>query len=366
MNSFMMYRSAYAERTKMWCLQNNHQVVSSVSGESWPMEPPEIRELYIEYARIERDNHAKAHPDYKFSPAKNEASGRKKRSENDKEDDEESVDLEDPDYKWQPPRDRNGKENIRKTKQLLPESTYPVNVDQQSRYAVNTMHMPTRRERSTFDYNNPGKPLPAPLGAHDLYQQYYQTTINSNIQGPNLVEDMIIRKTEGPNTQHVSRPPLIGLPGAHHYELLDEQSLGDCDALINNLDIVKNLDVHLDLQLDPLLSECDPNFLVASNLSSNESSFQDFTQNELSRGMAPQSRSILSDEYRRHEDSNQIEYEARYQDGAQNDCSAEYLPECEDDRMYPHVMNPWELDSQQLDGEQVTEVQRWMKLNSPK
>ncbi len=46
MNSFMLYRSAYAERTKMWCAQNNHQVVSSVSGESWPMEPPEVREQY--------------------------------------------------------------------------------------------------------------------------------------------------------------------------------------------------------------------------------------------------------------------------------------------------------------------------------
>lgn len=364
MNSFMMYRSAYAERTKIWCLQNNHQVVSSVSGESWPMEPPEIRELYIELAKIERDHHAKAHPEYKFSPAKNDASGRKRKSENDIEDDGESVDLEDPDYNWQPRRDRNGKENVRKTKQLLQETTYPVNIDQQSRYAVNTMNMPTRRERSTFGYNNPGKPLPAPLGAHDLYRQYYQTAINSNIQGPNLVEDLIVRKTEAPSMQHVSRLPLIGLPGAHHYELLDEQSAGDRNALINNLDIGSNLDVHLDPQLDPLLSECDPSFMAASNLSSNESSFQDFTQNKQSRSMAPQPSSILSDEYRKHEDGNPIEYETRYQDRAQNDCSAEYLPKCEDDTLYPSVISPWELDSQQFNGEQVTEIERWMKLNS--
>ncbi|KAF2461109.1 high mobility group box domain-containing protein, partial [Lineolata rhizophorae] len=70
MNSFMLYRSAFAERTKEWCLQNNHQIVSSVSGESWPMEPPEVREMYNELAKIERLNHQAAHPDYKFSPSK--------------------------------------------------------------------------------------------------------------------------------------------------------------------------------------------------------------------------------------------------------------------------------------------------------
>ncbi|KAF2089132.1 hypothetical protein K490DRAFT_38767, partial [Saccharata proteae CBS 121410] len=77
MNSFMLYRSAYAERTKQWCLQNNHQVVSSVSGESWPLEPPEIREQYNDYAKIERINHQNAHPDYKFSPSKASTAARK-------------------------------------------------------------------------------------------------------------------------------------------------------------------------------------------------------------------------------------------------------------------------------------------------
>ncbi|KAF1817369.1 hypothetical protein P152DRAFT_387830, partial [Eremomyces bilateralis CBS 781.70] len=70
MNSFMLYRSAFADRTKEWCTQNNHQVVSSISGESWPLEPPEIREQYNEWARIERVNHQNAHPNYKFSPSK--------------------------------------------------------------------------------------------------------------------------------------------------------------------------------------------------------------------------------------------------------------------------------------------------------
>ncbi|KAF2094614.1 hypothetical protein NA57DRAFT_46480, partial [Rhizodiscina lignyota] len=74
MNSFMLYRSAYAERTKQWGLHNNHQVVSSMAGESWPLEPPEVRDHYNELAKLERANHQAAHPDYKFSPSKTSTS----------------------------------------------------------------------------------------------------------------------------------------------------------------------------------------------------------------------------------------------------------------------------------------------------
>ncbi|KAF2223128.1 hypothetical protein BDZ85DRAFT_263035 [Elsinoe ampelina] len=78
MNSFMLYRSAYAERTKEWCKENNHQVVSSVAGESWPMESDELRNQYNSWAKVERDNHAAAFPHYKFSPSK---AGLKKKDE---------------------------------------------------------------------------------------------------------------------------------------------------------------------------------------------------------------------------------------------------------------------------------------------
>ncbi|KAF2763737.1 hypothetical protein EJ03DRAFT_283525, partial [Teratosphaeria nubilosa] len=77
MNSFMLYRSAFAERTKHWCLQNNHQVVSSVAGESWPLEPQEVRDQYNDWAKLERANHAAAHPGYKFSPSKSTNKRRK-------------------------------------------------------------------------------------------------------------------------------------------------------------------------------------------------------------------------------------------------------------------------------------------------
>ncbi|KAH2779230.1 hypothetical protein KXW05_004230 [Aspergillus fumigatus] len=86
MNSFMLYRSAYAERTKEWFAQNNHQVVSEVAGDSWRIETPEIREKYEVLANVEKANHLKAHPGYKFSPSKE----KKKRSETD--DDQLTVD----------------------------------------------------------------------------------------------------------------------------------------------------------------------------------------------------------------------------------------------------------------------------------
>ncbi|KAL4920252.1 hypothetical protein BDW62DRAFT_177007 [Aspergillus aurantiobrunneus] len=70
MNSFMLYRSAYAERTKELFRQQNHQVVSTAAGQSWNQEEPEIKQKYEHYARIEKQNHLKAHPGYKFTPAK--------------------------------------------------------------------------------------------------------------------------------------------------------------------------------------------------------------------------------------------------------------------------------------------------------
>lgn len=97
----MLYRSAYSERTKVWCVGNNHQVVSSVSGESWPLEPPGVRDFYNELAKIERINHQMAHPDYKFSPAKPGAAGKNiKRKEVDSDDESEPSDINDADAEW--------------------------------------------------------------------------------------------------------------------------------------------------------------------------------------------------------------------------------------------------------------------------
>lgn len=70
MNAFMLYRKAYQHLAKNICTRNNHQLVSQVCGDGWPLEPSEIKNRFNEWARLERENHQKAHPGYKFSPSK--------------------------------------------------------------------------------------------------------------------------------------------------------------------------------------------------------------------------------------------------------------------------------------------------------
>ena len=70
MNAFMLYRKAYQNVAKTQCAQNNHQHVSKVCGAAWPLEPKHMRDQFDEWARIERSNHQKAHPQYKFTPSK--------------------------------------------------------------------------------------------------------------------------------------------------------------------------------------------------------------------------------------------------------------------------------------------------------
>lgn len=108
MNSFMLYRSAYSERTKAWCKKNNHQLVSTVSGQSWPMEPDSLKDKYAELARIERENHAKAFPSYKFRPSKCGPSARRRMretsglSDSDNVDDDGASNVSDNDDEYRP------------------------------------------------------------------------------------------------------------------------------------------------------------------------------------------------------------------------------------------------------------------------
>lgn len=84
MNSFMLYRRAFKERIKKWGAQgDNNQLISSVAGISWHLESRELREFYAKIADLERHNHAKAFPDYKFTP--NKSMKKRDRDENDAE-----------------------------------------------------------------------------------------------------------------------------------------------------------------------------------------------------------------------------------------------------------------------------------------
>ena len=218
MNSFMLYRSAYADRTKQWCLQNNHQVVSSVSGESWPMEPPEVRELYNGYAKIERVNHQNAHPTYKFSPSKASSVARKRKGEYSEEEDEMSG-LDDPDAEWGPPNQRRSRG--KSTRRQGREAGYPSNSSMTTGFDGQYFRPNNGMNKSTWEASNEGKPLPVPMGQADLYNQYYQMTVQPNMSIPGM-EDIRMRRMDTPGTvmQFPQSHSLLGLPGSRHSELL--------------------------------------------------------------------------------------------------------------------------------------------------
>jgi hypothetical protein len=214
MNSFMLYRKAYQNRTKDWCLQNNHQVVSQVCGDSWPLEPESVKEQFNEWARIERQNHQIAHPGYKFSPAKPGAAKATAKRKASQEQMSEESDLED--YEWQGSQPRRSKKQ-RSTPMQEQSVPYPTT---RSAYLY-----PSRESsvdpnyggynRSSYQATNPGKPVPAQYNQANLAAgQYYQQSIQSN---PNIagVEDIIIRKAATPGGNS------YGLPGGPHLDMMN-------------------------------------------------------------------------------------------------------------------------------------------------
>jgi hypothetical protein len=199
MNSFMLYRKAYQNRTKNWCLQNNHQVVSQVCGDSWPLEPDSVREQFNEWARLERLNHQNAHPGYKFSPSKAGASKPAKR----KTALEESEESELEDFDWErgqsrKPRKHGKQESRPHTNQnRLSASPYPDSRSVNSEEPSYNSH-----NRSSYYTNNPGMSPPAPYNQSGLYNgQYYQQTVHpsTSVFG---AEDILIRKTVPPGMSY--------------------------------------------------------------------------------------------------------------------------------------------------------------------
>lgn len=215
MNSFMLYRSAYADRTKLWCLQNNHQVVSTVSGESWPLESEEIREKYNEYAKIERNNHQIAHPGYKFSPSKAQNPRKRRMSE---EEESELSDLDDFDSEYGTTRKSKGRP--RSSKKQGKEAGYPA----YSAYINRSQEPVGGPNISSYEFTNPGKPLPAPIDGNDLYNQYYQTSIYPHSTNPSI-SDVKMKPTNRP--EFSSSSSLIGLPGGYHPDLFQNRPYSD-------------------------------------------------------------------------------------------------------------------------------------------
>jgi len=75
--------------------------------------------------------------------------------------------------------------------------------------------------KSTWEASNEGRPLPVPMGQADLYNQYYQMTIQPNMSVPGM-EDVRMLRMDTPGTvmQFPQGHSLLGLPGGRHPELL--------------------------------------------------------------------------------------------------------------------------------------------------
>ncbi|KAJ5544920.1 High mobility group superfamily [Penicillium sp. DV-2018c] len=212
MNSFMLYRSAYAERTKRLVGANNHQIVSKVAGMGWKHEPEEIRQKYENLAKIERDNHAATHPEYKFSPKKDGSINSR----------------------------RDGSSPSSLPAHLLDDG---VLSDMESDYGSTMSSMGRPRSFShsrthSFEdsfYNgsrdsspfNGHDPLMAPGYVHGRWQNpSHPTGLHGmqphQLQGPSF--DDVRFRAPSPNNQEVSYgSSLSGIPGAAHHELLQPQ-----------------------------------------------------------------------------------------------------------------------------------------------
>jgi hypothetical protein len=210
MNSFMLYRSAYAERTKQWCVQNNHQIVSSVSGESWPLEPPAIRELYNEYAKIERINHQNAHPTYKFSPSKTPVPPRKRKGEFP---DDEPSDVDD--SEWNPGQGRSRQRQPRRADRSL---GYPANAMNGEFFDRSFGPNETGMNKPGWEISSDGGTIHMPMGHEDMYNQYYQTPMHPSLSiNPNVMDDMHLQRVDTPlsSLQFSPETAILGLPGGN-------------------------------------------------------------------------------------------------------------------------------------------------------
>ncbi|KAH8889522.1 hypothetical protein GQ53DRAFT_825408 [Thozetella sp. PMI_491] len=214
MNAFMLYRKAYQDSAKLHWKHHNHQVISQVCGDSWNMETEDVRSQFNEWARLERDNHQKAHPGYKFTPSKAiKPNGRSSKERELGEDESELEDfdwnttrsraarkgLDDPDGDYQPPRSLQYGHN----------PAYPTMSSIRGQLGVSHPPNPSR-----FEYSNPNKLPPTPYDHHSIRGQYYETTQMQpphNHQLPGGVEDLVMRKTSSPG---MGAP--AGMPYQHH------------------------------------------------------------------------------------------------------------------------------------------------------
>jgi hypothetical protein len=217
MNRFMLYRSAYAERTKKWCDQNNHQIVSKLTGQSWKkLEPKEIKDYYDRLATIERENHQRAFPDYKFAPAK--AMPKKKFPKRILDYPESVYSSEgEPDGEYHPGRQaRQAKQPPRMTD---PYAAYYSHGDAKYHQFVDAgrnsaSYQPYAASQAQMYYNQPYSYAVA--NGHGQYAVYQQGV------GGQQVHDNRMAMNATPASIG-SSGALVSLPGGQHHELLQSR-----------------------------------------------------------------------------------------------------------------------------------------------
>ncbi|EGU84729.1 hypothetical protein HZS61_000433 [Fusarium oxysporum f. sp. conglutinans] len=193
MNAFMLYRKAYQEVAKTQCSQNNHQHVSKVCGAAWVLEPAQIKENFDQWARIERVNHQRAHPGYKFTPSK----PRKVKRDGDGNDD-----YSDNDSDWNGGRGR--KSRFRHATRL---SEAPVAYDAASN-AIGEPAMPSYHDM----YANPAPGRPHSLSYDDITPSPFDMGIRQ-YSGLNINNE-VINRTPSPGAIDY---PVHGLDGFADY-----------------------------------------------------------------------------------------------------------------------------------------------------
>ncbi|KAI0398456.1 hypothetical protein F5Y17DRAFT_4495 [Xylariaceae sp. FL0594] len=283
MNAFMLYRKAYQNRTKEWKRlddirrreerasegkpekgHDNHQVISQVCGLSWNMEPQELRDQYDEWAKIERNNHKIAFPDYKFAPAKSKlkkpggggggsggGGGGDSRRDQDSDDDDatsilEAYDAQDLGHPHSGPPSRN---TMRSSRYHDPDGEYMLPTGYHSVYGSPSPNLQHARlpasyaaqaqarhpHPSSFQYTNPGKPRPGDYGSALGQGQYYQQTteyaqqvyphhyggaaphgLHHSSGMPAYIENIYVNKANSPGASYHGLPHM----GHHTYDEL--------------------------------------------------------------------------------------------------------------------------------------------------
>lgn len=216
LNSFILYRSAYADRAKSFQKSGNHQIVSSLAGESWAMEPPEIRKQFDKLAKTDRENHAKAFPEYKFQPQMNKAAARERKKGMEDFEEEESDFKSDYAYD---PRASGRPLKSRKYKNAYLENSYVLSGTSLEEYDAGGIEGSHVYHPSSYQTSNPGKQIPAALNQLSGGQHYQTTNYpGSKLARHGYVEDVIIQPSDALIGFNLPGASIIDIPRVFHHE----------------------------------------------------------------------------------------------------------------------------------------------------